>query len=333
MQGGSGAGYGWRETRKRMSEGATMKANEIFLAETLDGLNQKPKTLPCKYFYDERGSALFEDICEQPEYYPTRTELGIMEEHAAEMARALGSDLVLIEYGSGSSRKTRVLLEALENPAAYLPIDISKDALFPSAESIAKEYPKLAVLPICGDYLSPLPLPEATPTENRRAVYFPGSTIGNFMPDEALSFLHRMAEQAGPGGAVLIGVDLKKDAGALERAYDDRAGVTAAFNLNLLARINRELGADFPLENFRHEARWNEAQGRVEMHLVAKQACEIRVGSERIAFETSESIHTENSYKYEISEFEALAAQAGLRADRRWMDPDEKFSVQLYEVA
>ena len=316
-----------------MIEDSTMKETETFLLEALDGLTRQPKTLPCKYFYDERGSALFEDICEQPEYYPTRTELGIMEEHAAEIARTLGPDLVLIEYGSGSSRKTRVLLEALENPAAYLPIDISKDALFPSAESIAKEYPKLVVLPICGDYLDPIPLPKATPTERKRAVYFPGSTIGNFVPDEALSFLYRMAEQAGAGGAVLIGVDLKKDAETLERAYDDSAGVTGAFNLNLLTRINRELGADFPLDDFRHEARWNETEGRVEMHLVAKQAFEVRVGSERVAFESGESIHTENSYKYEIPEFEALAARAGLRADRRWLDPDEKFSVQLYQVA
>ena len=310
-----------------------MKETETFLAEVLDGLTRAPKTLPCKYFYDEIGSALFEDICEQPEYYPTRTELGIMEEHAAEIARTLGPDLVLIEYGSGSSRKTRVLLEALENPAAYLPIDISKDALFPSAESIAKAYPKLAVLPICGDYLDPIPLPEATPSESTRAVYFPGSTIGNFVPDEALSFLRRMAEQAGAGGAVLIGVDLKKEAETLERAYDDNAGVTAAFNLNLLVRINRELGADFSLDAFRHEARWNEAEGRVEMHLVAQKACMVRVGPERIAFESGESIHTENSYKYEISAFEALAAQAGLRACQRWIDADEKFSVQLYEVA
>ncbi|MEE3326529.1 MAG: L-histidine N(alpha)-methyltransferase [Myxococcota bacterium] len=309
-----------------------MKETGTFLAEALDGLTRQPKTLPCKYFYDERGSALFEDICEQPEYYPTRTELRIMEEHAPEMARALGPELVLIEYGSGSSRKTRVLLEALENPAAYLPIDISKDALFPSAESIAKEYPKLAVLPICGDYLDPIPLPKATPAESKRAVYFPGSTIGNFVPHEAVAFLRRMAEQVGAGGAVLIGVDLKKDARTLELAYDDRAGVTAAFNLNLLVRINRELGADFALDAFRHEARWNEAEGRVEMHLVANQACEVRVGSERVAFEAGESIHTENSYKYEISEFEALAARAGLRGDRRWMDRDEKFSVQLYDV-
>ena len=314
-------------------EGSTVNEREIFLAETIEGLSQQPKTLPCKYFYDERGSALFEDICEQPEYYPTRTELGIMEEYASEMARALGAEVVLIEYGSGSSRKTRVLLEALENPAAYIPIDISKDALFPSAESIAKEYPKLAVLPICADYLSPIRLPESIPDRSRRAVYFPGSTIGNFVPEEALSFLQRMAEQAGTGGAVLIGVDLKKDAETLERAYDDKAGVTAAFNLNLLARINRELGGDFTLEDFRHEARWNKLKGRIEMHLVAKRDCEVRLGSERIVFKPSESIHTENSYKYEIPEFEALANRAGLRADRRWTDPEEKFSVQLYKVA
>ena len=255
-----------------------------------------------------------------------------MEEHARAMARRVGSRSLLIEYGSGSSRKTRVLLSALESPAAYVPIDISREALLTSAESIAKQYPELEVLPVVADYLAPVHLPEPDREVRRRVIYFPGSTIGNFETADAVAFLDRVARQAGEGGGVLIGVDLKKDPAELIRAYDDSAGVTAAFNRNLLVRINRELGGNFREHDFRHEARWNAHEGRIEMHLVSSVACSVRIAGEEIFFEDGESIHTENSYKYEVREFESLAARAGLARRDLWMDPGQRFSVHYYEV-
>ncbi len=306
---------------------------ETFREEVLAGLREDPKSLPCKYFYDARGSALFESICELEEYYPTRTELEIMEAHSADMADRIGPAAFLIEYGSGSGRKTRVLLEALDRPAVYIPIDISQETLVESAEAIGKQYPELEVLPLCADYQGSVVLPGAERPTGRRVVYFPGSTIGNFVPSEAVAFLARMAQQAGQGGGVLIGVDLKKDVGQLERAYDDAKGVTAAFNRNLLVRINRELGANFVEQQFLHEARWNPSEGRVEMHLVASHACAVSVGGEEIRFQAGESIHTENSYKYGIREFEELAVAAGLALCDLWTDPGQHFSVYYYEVA
>lgn len=312
---------------------ASVAESEAFLEEVLAGLQQAQKTLPCKYFYDARGSALFESICELEEYYPTRTELGIMEQRAGDMARRIGPAAFVIEYGSGSSRKTRVLLDALDHPAVYIPIDISRKTLVESAEAIGKQYPELEVLPLCADYLAPVALPEVARSTGRRVVFFPGSTIGNFVPADAVAFLARMARQAGEGGGVLIGVDLKKDRAQLERAYDDSQGVTAAFNRNLLVRINRELGGNFREEEFLHEARWNPAEGCVEMHLVCSGACVVSIAGEEIHFEAGESIHTENSYKYEIAEFEALAVAAGLSPRDLWTDPAQRFSVHFYEVA
>jgi L-histidine N-alpha-methyltransferase len=304
-----------------------------FREEVLAGLGKAEKTLPCKFFYDARGSQLFEEICELEEYYPTRTELTIMEAHGPQMADEIGPRASVIEYGSGSSRKTRVLLDALEKPAVYVPIDISRETLLESAEAISKQYPDLEVFPVSADYLSPIALPEGLSEDGQRVVYFPGSTIGNFVPDDARAFLSRMVEQAGPEGSVLIGVDLKKDVKTLERAYDDEAGVTARFNRNLLARINRELGADFAVESFVHEARWNPEEGRVEMHLVASEACEVEIGEERIHFGPGESIHTESSYKYEIAEFEELAHSAGLVRRACWTDPQNLFGILYFEVA
>ena len=310
-----------------------MSSKLLFREEVLEGLGKAEKTLPCKYFYDARGSQLFEEICELEEYYPTRTELGIMEAHGPQMAQAIGPEASVIEYGSGSSRKTRVLLDVLENPAVYVPIDISRETLLESAEAISKQYPEIEVCPVSADYLSPVALPEGLREGERRVVYFPGSTIGNFVPDDARAFLSRMVEQAGPRGGVLIGVDLKKDVETLERAYDDEAGVTASFNRNLLARINRELRADFAVESFVHEARWNPEEGRVEMHLVASEACEVEIGEERIHFGAGESIHTESSYKYEIAEFEELAHSAGLVRRACWTDPENLFGILYFEVA
>lgn len=321
---------GWDSRRgaARRFRGPAADEAARFRSDVLAGLAHPQKTLPCKYFYDARGSALFERICDLDEYYPTRTELAILEAHSAEMAQRLGRRCLLVEYGSGSSRKTRLLLDRLREPAAYIPIDISRAALDVSARALSEAYPHLEVLPVCADYTGPIEVPEPAKPAARRGVFFPGSTIGNFTPPEAQRFLGRMARVAGPGGGVLIGVDLRKERTVLEAAYDDALGVTAAFNKNLLARINRELGADFDLDAFGHRAHWNASAGRVEMHLVSELAQSVCVAGQRIHFAPGETIHTENSYKYELGQFAALAAQAGLAVHRVWTDPDARFSVQ-----
>lgn len=306
---------------------------EAFRRDVLHGLRRQSREIPCKYLYDDRGSELFEEICELDEYYPTRTELGIMEEWVGEVAAQLGPACLVVEYGSGSSRKTRLLLDALEAPVAYVPIDISCDALRSSSASLAARYPDLDILPVCADYTEHIELPRSSRDPDHRVVYFPGSTIGNFAPAEATGFLASMADVAGEDGSLLIGVDLNKDVAVLERAYDDARGVTADFNRNLLARINRELGANFPLDNFRHEARYDPAASRVEMHLVAESACAVMVAGEPFHFEAGESIHTENSYKYDPPGFAKLAAEAGLRVRRIWTDADGLFSVQYLTAA
>jgi L-histidine Nalpha-methyltransferase len=287
-----------------------------FLREALEGLRRTPKELPCKYFYDERGSQLFDRICELDEYYPTRTELGILQAHAAEMAAALGTNCLLVEYGSGSSLKTRLLLKHLAEPVAYMPVDISREHLAKSAARLAERFPALDVRPVCADFTAPMRLPPTVRPAMRKAVYFPGSTIGNFAPDEALNLLKGIAQLGGPGGGLLIGVDLKKDRAILEPAYNDSLGVTAAFNKNLLVRMNRELGCDFAVERFRHHACYNDRLGRVEMHLVSEADQVVRVGGERVRFARGEGVHTENSYKWAIDEFAALAGAAGLRVDQ-----------------
>ena len=306
---------------------------ETFRRDVLGGLRREAREIPCKYLYDERGSALFEEICDVEEYYPTRTEIGIMEARIDEMAEQLGPACLVVEYGSGSSRKTRLLLDALEDPVAYVPIDISADALRASSASLVVRYPQLDILPICADYTEKFELPTPSREPDHRVVYFPGSTIGNFSPAEASGFLASMADVASVDGSLLVGVDLKKDSDVLERAYDDARGVTADFNRNLLTRINRELGADFPLENFRHEARYDDVASRVEMHLVAESSCTVTIEGEAFVFGAGQSIHTENSYKYDPPGFAKLAAEAGLRVRRMWTDPDELFSVQYLTTA
>lgn len=298
-----------------------------FRAEVLRGLRQPQKELPSKYFYDERGSALFEQITRLDEYYVTRTETGIMEAHAAEMAAALGPNIVLIEYGSGSSTKTRFLLEHLERPAAYIPIDISPEALLHAADSIAADFPGLEVQPVCADYTTVFDLPPTRKLAARKVVYFPGSTFGNFDPIPAQQFLERVARVCGPGGAMLIGIDLKKDPCVLHDAYNDGEGVTAAFNLNLLGRINRELGADFDLAQFQHYAFYNPRQGRIEMHLVSQMDQVVHIGSSAIAFKIGESIWTESSYKFSLEEFGELIAAAGFSIEKTWQDEQEWFSM------
>ena len=303
-----------------------------FLDDVIAGLSRPQKELPPKYFYDERGSALFEAICELPEYYPTRTETAIMRSHARDMARCLGPRCALIEFGSGSSRKTRILIGELA-PVAYVPIDIAAAQLKVSASALAKAFDGLRVIAVCADYSRPFVLPELEGVDaRRRAVYFPGSTIGNFTIPEAVAFLKGARSVAGTGGALLIGVDLKKDPARLNAAYNDAQGITAQFNLNLLARINRELGADFDLGAFRHHAHYNAGLGRVEMHLVSQREQQVAVRGHVFRFRSGETIHTENSYKYSVAEFQALARGAGFTPQLYWTDPEQLFAVHYLTV-
>ena len=288
--------------------------------DVIAGLSLPQKSLPPKYFYDDAGSRLFERICRLPEYYPTRAELSLTRRHIGSIARFAGRGCELVEFGSGESLKTRLLLRALE-PAAYLPIDISRAALESAQKRLARSFPGLKIIPILGDFSRPLELPAP---RARRVVYFPGSTIGNLDPEEAHAFL---AMARGHAPRMLVGVDLKKDANVLHRAYNDARGVTAAFNLNLLARINRELGADFDLRRFSHYAFYNAALGRIEMHLVSLERQKVRIGRHRFAFERGESIHTENSYKYSVGEFRALAGRAGFEGKRVWLDAKGLFAL------
>jgi dimethylhistidine N-methyltransferase len=299
------------------------------LAEVLAGLRGRRKRLPCKYFYDAEGSRLFDRICELPEYYLTRTELGIMRRHAGEMADAIGAQSLLIEYGSGSSIKTRLLLDRLESPAGYVPIDISGEHLTQSAHALARAYPHVDVLPVCADYTTRFHVPEPDADVARRAVYFPGSTIGNFEPDDALKFLREVARVCGSGGGLLIGVDLKKDPAALHAAYNDAAGITAAFNLNLLARLNRDLGADFDVSSFAHYAFYNPRRGRIEMHLVSRAPQRVGIDGATIPFAEGESIFTESSYKYTLLGFTELAKAAGFTPQKVWTDEDRRFSIHF----
>lgn len=306
---------------------------DTFLEQIVLGLSGPSKSLPTAFLYDERGSRLFEKICELPEYYPTRTELRIMRARIGEMAEAIGPQALIVEWGSGSSLKTRMLLEHLRDPAGYVPVDISREHLLASAEALAARFPRLAVLPVCADFTRPFPVPTPPQAPRRRVLYFPGSTIGNFEPAVAVELMRQMADQVGPGGGLLIGVDLRKDPEILEAAYDDAQGVTAQFNLNLLRRANRELGADFDLAGFRHEAVWDDALGRIEMRLVSLRAQTVRLGGRRFTFAEGERIHTEDSHKYTLEGFAELAARAGFRRDRVWTDPQRLFSVQSYTRA
>lgn len=296
-----------------------------FAEDVLDGLSRPRKSLPPKYFYDAAGSRLFERICRLREYYPTRVELSITRKHLAAIARFAGKRAALLEYGTGEGLKTRLLVEALR-PARYMPVDISEDALRRAVASLARRFPRLRIAPVRGDFSRPLAIPRQS-ERARRVVYFPGSTIGNLTPDEAHGFLKMSRAQVGSRGAMIVGVDLKKDANVLHAAYNDARGVTAAFNLNLLARINRELGADFDLRRFVHYAFYEPSAGRIEMHLVSTARQTVAIGAHRFSFERGESIHTENSYKYSIEEFQALAARAGFRGAKVWTDARGWFSV------
>ncbi len=301
------------------------------IEEVLSGLAEYPKRIPPKFFYDERGSKLFEAICELPEYYLTRTEIALLRRHSDAIARLVGPDCLLVELGSGASQKVRLLLEALR-PPAYMPVDICQYQLRQAAHALASDYPWLEIHSACLDYSETWELPYCPP-HLRRVVFFPGSTVGNFEPEEAKTFLCRIARLVEPDGGLLIGVDLKKDTRTLDAAYDDAQGVTAAFNVNLLERINREAGANFDLAAFRHHAFYNEAAGRIEMHLVSLRRQQIKVSDRLFRFDEGETIHTENSYKYTTAEFQELAAGAGLSAASTWTDDRGLFSIHYFTTA
>ncbi|OJY94969.1 MAG: dimethylhistidine N-methyltransferase [Lysobacterales bacterium 63-13] len=304
-----------------------------FRADVLHGLAQTPKRIPSKYFYDARGSQLFEEICAQPEYYLTRTELAILEEHAPAIAKAIGPRALLVEYGSGAGIKTRLLLDALEQPVGYVPVEISRSALDASVENLSEEFPEVDMLPVSADFTQPVDLPAPDQAARRTVVFFPGSTLGNFEQREAIALLRTMAIEMGRQGAALVGIDLKKDAAILEAAYNDAAGVTREFTLNLLTRINRELQADFNLDEFDHRARYNAQAGRIETHVVSRIDQVVAIGTHRFAFAAGEAMLVEYSCKYAVEEFAAMAAKAGLRVVRSWSDSRQWFAMQMLERA
>ena len=305
---------------------------ESFRDAVLTGLARPKKAIPCKFFYDERGSALFEEICRLPEYYPTRTETAILEESAGEIAAQMGAYSRIVEFGSGASHKARILLQALDRPSAYVPVDISREHLREAAASLAQDFPELRVAAVCADYTRSFALPPLPGPPGKRVGFFPGSTIGNFEPAAAARFLENCANILGPGGEMLVGVDLKKDPAILDAAYNDRAGVTAAFNLNLFVRINRELDGDLDLDLFEHFAFYRESEGRVEIYIRSLADQDATIAGRRFRFAAGELVHTEYSYKYSVGEFRELAAHAAFRPVDTWTDPAQLFSVHYFRL-
>lgn len=308
--------------------------NADFLAEVLSGLSSSPRTLPCKFFYDERGADLFQEICELPEYYITRTETELLRRFAPEIAESIGPNAALIGFGTGAGIKTRMLLEHLQDPIAYIPVDISKQRLVDSAVELSHAMPALEILPVCADYLQELQFPKPLRKPDHVAVFFPGSTIGNLEPAVAADFLRRVCKLCGQSGGLIIGVDLQKSRQVLEAAYNDSTGITAEFNLNLLVRANRELRADFELPRWKHRAVYSENEGRIEMHLVSDGEQTVHVGGREFFFANGETIITEFSYKHTLEGFAHLAASAGFReAARVWTDPQKLFAIFHFVVA
>ncbi len=307
-------------------------STNVFLDDVWAGLSQPAKRLPSKYFYDQQGCMLFDAICELDEYYVTRTELAIMRREALDISARIGPRAEIVEFGSGSSIKTRLLLDGLRQPTAYIPIDIARGHLAATAAQLRVRYPNLEVAPLCADFSEWFEPPECNGAAQRRVVYFPGSTLGNFEPDDADTLLARMAAMAGPGGGLLIGIDLHKDQRTLEAAYNDARGVTAQFNLNLLARINRELQGDFRLNQFEHVAIYNDTARRIEMHLISRRPQTVRVAGREFHFARGEAICTEYSYKYDRGEFRRQAHRAGFRHVQTWTDDRERFAVMYFET-
>ena len=305
--------------------GRPHRDDRALLASVLEGLRQHPKRISPVWFYDERGSCLFDEICELPEYYVTRTELAILREHLPEMSALIGPHACVIEPGSGTSLKTRLLLDALDRPDCYIPVDVAREHLIAAVSQLRTEHPRLLVHPICADFTDAFSVPDTG--DSRRVVYFPGSTIGNFDRREAVQLLARLRGVT-QNGAMLIGVDLAKDPRVLVPAYDDAAGVTAAFNLNALEHLNREVGTDFDLEAFQHRAVWNPVESRIEMHLVSERPQCVTLGDEVIEFDEGEALVTEHSHKYTLEHFARLARAAGWRVEHVWMDPQRSFSIQ-----
>ncbi|RVT94089.1 L-histidine N(alpha)-methyltransferase [Sphingomonas crocodyli] len=303
-----------------------------FRAALIAGMSAPAKSIPCRFLYDASGSLLFDRICELPEYYPTRTEIGILGAHAAEMAAAIGPNAQIVELGSGSSAKIGLLLDALDAPRSYVPIDISREHLLGAAQAIQQRYPALQVEAVCADFAQEFDLP-ANDGGGPRVCFYPGSTIGNLTPPDALAFLTQWAQRLGQGALMIIGVDLRKDAAILEPAYDDAQGVTARFSLNMLARANRELGTDFDVSRFRHRAVYHADTGRVGIDLVSQADQTVHLDHHRFPIAEGEAIHIEDSWKYHIDGFQALAAEAGFTARRVWTDDAQLFSVHLLEVA
>jgi L-histidine Nalpha-methyltransferase len=302
-------------------------ARASLLGQVLDGLRHQPKSVSSLFLYDTIGSHLFERICELPEYYLTRTEIDILRTHAGDIGRVIGDDALLIELGSGSSIKTRLLLDALQNLTAYVPVDISRSALMGASRALALAYPAIEVMPVCADFTQPFPIPSSVRRPSKRVAFFPGSTIGNFDTRTAQRLLSLLRRITGSGGGLLIGVDLVKNPEVLERAYQDSQGVTAEFNLNLLSRLNREFGANFDPQTFNHRALWQERDCRIEMHLVSTTDQTVCIGGEYIAFARGESICTELCHKYTLAQFGAMARQSGWEAGDVWMDAAQRFSV------
>ena len=309
------------------------KDYDLMLREVIDGLDKRQKELPCKYFYDEKGSQLFDQICQLDEYYPTRTELSIMQDNIEQISDVLGDDVMLIEYGSGSSEKIKIILDNIKGIKAYLPVDISMEHLVRSSAQIAAQYKDLEVIPVFADYNRSFIIPMPGNPIKTKIVYFPGSTIGNFHPSEAEIFLNRIKRVVNKHGGLLIGVDLKKDKTILQQAYNDSQGITARFNLNILQHINNKLRLDFDLLAFRHKAFFNEEQGRIEMHLVSQEQQSVMINDKEIRFKKGESIWTESSYKYSLGEFEALANRSGFLVEKVWTDDRQFFSVQYLKMA
>jgi dimethylhistidine N-methyltransferase len=309
----------------------TEVALHAMLEDVVDGLSQRRKTLPSKYFYDERGSRLFDDICDLDEYYVTRIESSVMQDRIGEIASVIGSNALLVEYGSGSSLKTRLLLRNLIRPAGYVPIDISGDYLSQVGLSLQAEFPQIEVMPVVADFTKFFAIPSSETPESRRVIYFPGSTIGNFQQSDARSLLAGTADNAGVDGGVLIGVDLDKDRDVLRAAYNDSKGVTAEFNLNVLRRINDELGGGFDLDHFRHEATFNDELSCIEMHLVSTRRQAVNVCKYSFEFEENESILTEYSHKYTVDSFAQMAGEVGLTVKNVWTDANNMFAVMYLE--